>query len=62
MPNFKDYFFTLEQNKATIMTDNRLQDLTMTTAEKDAAMTALLYVSILRLITKLQTMAFFAGI
>jgi hypothetical protein len=41
-PNFSDFSLTLEQNKATNITESKLQDLTMTTAEKEAAMTALL--------------------
>ena len=35
-PILSSLSFTLEQNTATRMTDNKLQDLTITTAGKDA--------------------------
>lgn len=42
LPNFKELSLTLEQNKATSITDSKLQDLTMTTAGNEASCTALL--------------------
>lgn len=41
-PSFSDFYLTLEQKRATIMTERRLHDLTITTAGKEAACTALL--------------------
>jgi hypothetical protein len=46
----------------TKIVESKLQDLTMTTVGKEAVMTALLYVHILRLMTALQAIDFFAGI
>ena len=40
--NLRDFYLTREQNKATRMTESILQDLTMTTAGKEAAWIALL--------------------
>ena len=42
MGSFRSLSLTLEQNKATIMTESMLQDFTITTAGKEAAWIALL--------------------
>jgi hypothetical protein len=47
--NLRDFYLTLEQKTPTIMTDRSPQDLTIITAGKEAYMTALLYVHILKL-------------
>jgi len=62
LPSFSSLSFTLEQKIPTKITESRLQDLTITTAGKEAVMTALLYVHILRLITALHASDFLAGI
>lgn len=61
MPSFSYLSLTREQKMPTRMTESRLQDLTMTTAGKEAVMTALLYVHMFRLITALQANDFLAG-
>lgn len=53
---------TLEQKTPTMITLNRLQLLTITTAGNEAYTTAMLYVNILKLTTRPQTSAFFQGI
>jgi len=40
LPSFKDLSLTLEQKIAINITDSRLHDLTMTTAGKEAYITA----------------------
>ena len=62
LPSFSSLSFTLEQNIPTKITESKLQDLTITTAGKEAVMAALLYVHILRLITALHASDFLAGI
>lgn len=60
-PSFKVLSFTLEQNIPTKMTDNRLQDLTITTAGKEASFTAWLYVHMFKLMIKAQMVTFLKG-
>ena len=62
IPSFNSLSFTLEQKMPTKITESRLQDLTITTAGKEAVMTALLYVHILRLIIALHASEFLTGI
>jgi len=61
-PNFSVLSLTLEKNMPTIMTERRLHDLIITTAGKDASMTALLYVNIAIFTIIPQLRAFLKGI
>ena len=62
LDSISDASLTLVQKRATIITDSMEHDLTITTAGKEAAWIALLYVSMFTLTTTLHIPAFLAGI